>query len=236
MKNRKPYLHYVIAASLGSGADPTGIAVVEQEMTGSSNYKAVTKALRMRHLERLPTDANYPDAVTAIGRLLASPDIAEAENCGGADVVLDVTDVGRQIVELFQREGIKPVIVTVTGATEAEDQVERGIWRVPKVELVGGLRVAWEDKRLKMAEGVELMPELLDELRNFQMRPKKRLDLNDPESWRDSDRDDLVLASAVGVWWTGKNRPVPKGIRDAQTRRLNEHFDKEARRRSIVGC
>ena len=87
-KKRDPYIHYILGASLGTGIEPTAIAIVEQEITGSSSYRAETKALRLRHLERLPTDANLPAIVERFVKLMDDPKIGKADNCGGAEVVL----------------------------------------------------------------------------------------------------------------------------------------------------
>jgi hypothetical protein len=65
-----------------------------------------------------------------------------------------------------------------------EEEVEWNTWRVPKVELIGTLRVVTETERLKMAKSLELVPTFLDELRNLRMRPP-RIDPSDPESWRE---------------------------------------------------
>jgi hypothetical protein len=228
MKKRQPNRHYVISVSLGTGIEPTAIAITEQEMTRASGFRAETKALRLRHLERLPANESLPVTVQRIVTLLASPDIEEAENCGGAEVVLDVTGSGRAIVELFQRESIKPVVVNVTGSSEAAVEVEHKAWRLPKAELVGHLRIAYEADRLRMAKGLELVPKLLDELNAFKMRAP-RLDLNDPESWRDTEQSDLVLAVAVGTWWTGHNRPRPDAYHKAQTRKIEAYYAEQAR-------
>ena len=57
-----------------------------------------------------------------------------------------MTGSGRAILELFERESIKPIVVNVTGSSEAETEVEHRFWRVPKTELVGVLRVAYESE------------------------------------------------------------------------------------------
>ena len=50
------------------------------------------------------------------------------------------------------------------GAGEREEQVTWD-WHVPKIELVGALRVVFEAERLKMGKDLELVPTLLNELR-----------------------------------------------------------------------
>ena len=74
------------------------------------------------------------------------------------------------------------------------------------------LRVAYETERLRMAKSLELVPDLLDELREFKMRPP-RIDSSDPESWRENEFDDLVFA--VGLRYV----PTPQAVRDRYDKR-----------------
>ena len=154
--------HFIVGASLGVGIQPTVIAVLEQEVSKSDPWLPVTAALRLRHLERLSLDASYPGTVDRIGTLLEAPEIKDGEACGGPDVVLDVTGSGRAIIELFKRERMSPIVVTIAGAGVLEEEAKYDDWRVPKVELVGALRVLYETERLRMAQALDLVPTLLD--------------------------------------------------------------------------
>ncbi len=215
--------HFIISASLGEGIQPTALAVVEQEIVKGRSWRAENKALRLRHLERLPLQESYPDIVARVSTLLEAPEVKDEEQCGGAQVVFDVTGSGRAILELFEAAEIKPIVVTITGALE--EKVDSNDWRVPKVELVGALRVVYETERLKMAKSLELVPTLLDELRGFKMRPP-RIDPNDPESWREGQFDDLVFAVALAAWRASRHVPTPQTIRDHWNEEIEKHRKK----------
>lgn len=68
-----------------------------------------------------------------------------------------------------------------------------------------------------MAKSLDLAPALIDELRDFKMRPP-RIDPNDPESWRDAESDDLVFAVALACWRASRHVPYPKIKRDRYRR------------------
>ncbi len=153
--------HFIIGISLGVGIQPTALAVVEQVIDSGGNWLAKTRALELRHLERLPAQTSYPDTVERVATLLSSPEIDEGEGCGEAGVVVDVTGSGRAILELFKRSNIRVVTVGIVGAGVREEEVEFGDWRLPKVELVGTLRVAYETERLRMAKSLELVPAMV---------------------------------------------------------------------------
>ncbi len=208
--------HFIIAASLGEGIQPTALAVVAQEVVKGSSWGAENKALQLRYLERRPLQENYPDIVARISKLLEAPEVKDEERCGGAEVVLDVTGSGRAILELFEGAEVTPIVVTITGVLEEE--VDSNDWRVPRVELVGALRVVYETERLKMAKGIDHLETLLGELREFKKRPT-RIDPSAPETWREGQFDDLVFAVALAAWRANRHVPIPQEIQD--------HWDEE---------
>jgi hypothetical protein len=215
----KPHPHFIIAASLGTGIQPTAIAVVEQEVLKGDRWLQETGALRLRHLERLPVDTTYPKTVDRISTLLTTPEIDDGDKCGGAEVVLDITGSGRAILEIFKRRDIRPVVVRIVGAGHREEQIKpTWDWHVPKLELVGALRVVFEAGRLKMARELDLVQDLLNELREFNMRPP-RIDPGDPETWRDTEMDDLVFAVALAAWRANRHVPTPQIIRERYDRK-----------------
>ena len=211
------HLHYIVSASLGTGIEPTAIAVLEQEVLKGGGWSTETAALRLRHLERMSLSATWPDIVTKVSTLLKAEEIKDGEACGETDVVLDLTGTGRAILELFTRAGITPIPAIITGAGVMEEEID-DLWRLPKRELVGILRVVYEEKRLKMADGLDLVAALVDELRNFKMRPP-RIDPNDPESWREAESDDLVFAVGLACWRASGNVPTPQPKRDPYRRK-----------------
>src|SRR5690349_4753204 len=148
--------HYLVAVSLGAGAQPTGLAVVEQETRRSDTWGAVNCALRVRHLERLPLGAGYPQAVDAALRCFNA--VREDEQAERSRVLVDITGTGSAAMPLFRDAGLDPIGITITGAAgemPVPDKFDE--WRVSKATLVGGLQVAYQTDRLKMAEGVALM-------------------------------------------------------------------------------
>ncbi len=94
---------------------------------------------------------------------------------------------------------------------------------MPKVELVGALRVLYETDRFPMARKVGLMEKLLTELREFKMRPP-RIDPADPESWREGQFDDLVFAVALAAWRASRHVPAPQFVRDRWNEKLKNYY------------
>jgi hypothetical protein len=217
--------HFVIGASIGVGIQPTTVAVLEQEVVKNSRWPAETSALSLRHLERVP-DASYPDVVKRIGKLLESKEVKDGEACGKTEIMLDITGSGYPVLDLFDRAGIKPRIISIGGVEEQESVVQKWQqWRLPKTELVGVLRVLFEDDKLKMSKELDLVPSLLDELRSFKYKPPP-INESDPESWRDGQHDDLVFATAVAAWRAYKYVPLPDAIRRESARKRRQRYSR----------
>jgi hypothetical protein len=83
---------------------------------------------------------------------------------------------------------------------------------VPKRDLAGGIQVALQTSRLKIAAGLPDTQVLVQELQNF--RVKISLAGHDSygagtgEEWRVGAHDDLVLAVAIALW-VGEAEPRP---------------------------
>ena len=62
--------------------------------------------------------------------------------------------------------------------------------------------------RLKIAEGLQEIPTLVQELQNFEIRKSTGGHAQYAADWRSGDHDDLVLALACAVWYgeRGSNR------------------------------
>ena len=197
--------HYIIGVAIGTMMEPTYIAIIEQEPRVRDNWAAYNHALRLRHLERVSLDIRYPEMVDQIGELIDK--LKKDEQADETDLVIDVTGTGQSVGRLMVQSGLKPILVTITGGT-GEDETKSKEWRLAKVELVGGLQVTFQSDRLSMASGMELVPTLVEELRNFKLRPPT-INANDPESWREGQYDDLVFAVALANWRAGKKIPCP---------------------------
>ncbi len=172
---------FVIGADIGQARDPTALAVIE----------TVADRVQVRHLERLPLGTLYPQVVSRIAAVVGS--------LPGADLVVDATGVGRPIVDQLRAAGLDPIAVTITAGKEAT--FKDGFWRVPKPELVRSLVAAFEDDRLRIASGLRYAAALVGELQAFQRQVTGAG--RDAYGAKAKAHDDLVVAVALAMWWTG---------------------------------
>ena len=76
-------------------------------------------------------------------------------------------------------------------------------------EQTGDLIATGAPLESPLAEGLDLLPTLKEELRAFKMKPP-RIDPNDPESWREGQFDDLIFAVALTAWRASRHVPPPQ--------------------------
>jgi hypothetical protein len=215
-----------MSVDLGQSMDPTAVAVLEVATrqdavhaqftnppgelaaavklnwfrTGSDGgvmYPDHAVRVDVRHLERFPLHMSYPDQVAHIAALLRRPPLSSPP----ASLAVDQTGVGRPIVDLLRRAGLRPIGVTITaGDKEVRDYVNGcQEWRVAKLLLVSQLQACLNEGTLRIAKGLSEARALAEELGDF------RANISEAGytrfGAREGAHDDLVLAVAIGNWW-----------------------------------
>lgn len=195
---------YFIGLDLGQARDYSVVAGLERFWRRTYTRNATTFAwdpqdeyrLTLRYMERIPLGTPYP-AVAARAAWMARR-LAERGRCA---LAVDATGVGAAVVDLFREEnlgaGTAFLAVSITDGDRA--RFGDGRYRVPKVNLVGGLQAALGREELRVASDLRDMPGLLDEMRQF--GAKLRADGGTPEFG--GNKDDRVMALALAVWAAG---------------------------------
>jgi hypothetical protein len=128
--------------------------------------------------------------------------------------VVDETGVGKAVTDLLKQWGLRFRGVTITGGDTVH--ASGGAYRVPKRDLVASLEVPFHSDTLRVAEDLKLWPALREELLNFRRKIDLRTAHDSYEHWRESDHEDLVLATALACWWAQRKarnlRPAPKPV------------------------
>jgi hypothetical protein len=196
-------MSFVIGLDLGQSADYTALSVVEDVLTFDAKGKK-HRSLHLRHLERYELRTLYPDIAEGVAALMRDPKLSPDELYGGRirrrapELVVDQTGVGPAVTDLLKKKGLKFKAVTITGGNETN--YSSGSWHVPKRDLVGALEVPFHTGQLKVAESLKLWPVLREELLNFRRKINLKTAHDSYEHWRETDHDDLVLATALACW------------------------------------
>ena len=204
---------------LGQAKDFSALAIIEcariatttkktNEKPDCTNTKDEITQLNCIHLQRWQLRTSYPAIVADVVRMINNLD---PERIAGGKPILaiDATGVGAPVVDLFKREKINAELVPILIVAGANVSEENGMTRVPKRDLVSVVQVGLQNRKLKIASGLNLAETLSRELQNFTVKITDAA--NDVYgAWRMGTHDDLVLAVALAVWKA--NQPIFRGL------------------------
>jgi hypothetical protein len=189
-------LRFVLGLDLGQAADPSALCVLEvteRAGVGAEAHPSTERHFGGRLLRRWSLGTSYPAIVADVASLVDKPLLR-----GGA-LVVDATGVGRPCVDLFREAGLPVALVPVVITAGHREHFEHGFFYVAKVVLVSALQVALQQRRLKFAAGLPEVPALLKELQDYRVTITAAA--NETYNAREGAHDDLVLATALAVWW-----------------------------------
>src|SRR5262245_854382 len=222
LSQRRPekpvFLHrstsYVVGVDIGQSQDPTAICILEWQrgvLDGNSEYERHTctgplpqkpgQRLAVVHLERLPLGWPYPEIVQYVKDLLARPPLDAPMTM----LVIDETGVGRAVGDIFTQQGMRPQRVTITAGSEETSAVGFNRWSVAKTILISRLDAALHTGDLRIAQELRETGPLVEELKNFQRSISAAG--RQTYSARVGMHDDLLLSTALAVWWATRRQP-----------------------------
>ena len=206
---------YYVGLDVGKVRDPAAIAVMERravftpgpfEPAGPDPGRCgvTTVTYLIRYLQRLKLLTPYPavaDRVAKISVQLRTP--ASPPNGGYdlANVVVDVTGVGRPVFDLLAERGLGAQVVGVnfTGGQNANFS-GGGIYNVPKRDLVANLVLLFQRKQLLISDKLAEARVLVNELVNFQEVISAAGNASYGNDGVNAKNDDYVSAAALCAW------------------------------------
>jgi hypothetical protein len=206
---------FYIGLDIGQSRDYTALIVLEKVwIRGKADSRG--RAMMEHHIReayRYPLGTPYPDVVADVKETyLDNPALYFEEYFEGygqlrskPHLIVDATGVGAAIRDEFEKLGIRrpslrPVIIT----GGLDENFENGSYRVPKSRLLEKMQVDAQFGQLKIAGGIELLETLKRELANIKPKMKPETAYLSYEEIRESEHDDLVLATALAHWGAHK--------------------------------
>jgi Terminase RNaseH-like domain len=178
---------YTIGLDLGQSKDYTALVILETLRSPGRE-----DIYNIRNLERT-RGTPYTEVVDRVKEIM--------HKLTGATLVVDQTGVGAPVVDMFRKANLNPAGVLIHGgATESH---EGHTYKVPKRNLVGVVQVPLQNKRLQIADS-PLREILVQELLNFKVKIDPETAHDSYSAWRENDHDDLVLATALAIWWAAQ--------------------------------
>jgi hypothetical protein len=185
---------------LGQAQDYTALSIVEVHPTKkeyrASDYDPIRAieglplSFDVRHTQRYTLGTSYPSIVEDV--------VGKIKQLEGTVLAIDHTGVGRPVFDLFERAGLQPIGITITGGDAVYTEGRQ--WKVPKRDVVGVLQVAIQGERLKIAKELEYATTLTNELLNFRVKINLKTAHDSYEAWREGVHDDLVLSLVLALF------------------------------------
>ncbi len=200
----KPRRFYFLGYDPASLSDWSALAVIGMEMDSTTGDRKHS----LTHLERFAMGTPYPTQIERVKQLAL-----ELQAMGETWLVVDSTGLGRPITDYLKESGFpKRSILPVTisgGNTIGHDG--HG-YTLPKRDLVSNAVVLLQTGRLKIAANLPLLSEMVKEMLSFKIKVNTKTGHDSYEAWRESDHDDLVLGTCLGLWFAENVRKRP-GLR-----------------------
>ncbi|HYP13022.1 MAG TPA: hypothetical protein VEQ63_03790 [Bryobacteraceae bacterium] len=198
---------WIVGVDLGQRQDYSAVAALEVHEAAYDERDPITADFRrelryrVRLAERVQLETPYTELVRRLRAMTADAALA-----GKCTLVVDATGVGAPVLELLRAAGprcrIVPVMIT-GGDQEGSDGT---VYRVPKQDLMLGMQVLLEQRKLDIAKRAGFSRELVSELGEMRATPtgfgRQRFG---PAS--SAKHDDLVMALSLACWWVRKTGP-----------------------------
>jgi hypothetical protein len=198
----------VIAVDIGKKRDYTAIAGIEKwQNKWAWPYEDKDDGepyYRLKFIERLPLDTDYPVQVEAIKWVFDTAVEEYAEKNLKPDVVVDATGAGTVVLDMVRASMVAYGIIFHGGGKVSYDN---GVYNVPVSDLAMVLQVAMQSKRLTYSAGIPEIEKLKKELLAFTYKTNIKTGHTSFEAWRERDHDDQVLAVCCGLWWCERRYP-----------------------------
>ena len=152
-----------------------------------------------------------------VGKIISHGDLARPA------VIADITAVGPTLLPIL-RAAVRPGWIVPVSLIAGQDAInENSRWHVPKRDIVTGLQLLLQARRLQIADQPEAET-LVRELTAF--RGKVSLAPADAVEWRDRPGDDLVFAVGLACWWSERHPPHgPNALSAGRSPILDELFE-----------
>jgi hypothetical protein len=195
------YPRHIAGLDLGGAGEPSALAILEQAWRRSdSDPDRLLSRYALRYLKRWQPGTTYSEIVLDVSSAMANPMLQTPL------LVIDQTGVGRSVLDLFRHTQMPAYIHRVAISTGQQSRMgDDGAWLVPRKDLAACVQLLLESSRLKIA-AVEQRELLVNELLAFKVK-NPIVSAETLEIWRERASDDLVLATAIGVWLGEKQGP-----------------------------
>jgi len=215
---------YALAIDLGQAQDHTALSIIGLEVGDplAKDRALARERMQVLWLEHYPKGTRYHQLIDITKRHLSHPKLE-----GNCRLLIDRGEVGKAVIEDFQDAGLSPIGIQITSGNEVHRQSYG--YSVPKRDLVWALVAAFTQGRVDVYESEPGSPEFIaaqkyqEELAKFGYKTAQKTGRVKYEALGADDHDDLVMSTAMGIWYLSEygNRydglSLPGSVREWDT-------------------
>jgi hypothetical protein len=194
-----PKRDFLVGLSVGQGAQPSGIAVLERLPPACPRQR---RNYVCRYMCRwLPPDTVYPALVANLNEIFSDPLLSRK------DLIVEAGPGIKAVVAFLRKNRLPAWIRPVEIRASAEDTYVEGIWRIAKASVIETTRQILQEDRLVFDD--QMSPEVMKSTPSAQTIYQTLLTYpynktpaaNDAFASREGADDDLILAVTMACWF-----------------------------------
>jgi hypothetical protein len=194
-----PKSDFLVGLSVGQGAQPSGVAVLERL---PPTRPRASRSYACRYLRRwLPPDTAYPTLVSHLTEMFRDPPLNRN------DLIVEAGPGTKAAVAFVRKNRLQARIQPVEVRASAEDTYVEGFWRVAKATMIETTRQVLQEDRFVFDD--QMPPEVMATTPSAQTIYQALLTypfnktpaLNEAFASREGADDDLILAVALACWF-----------------------------------
>jgi hypothetical protein len=187
---------FLVGLSVGQGARPSGMAILERQKRGNA-----PATYTCCYLRRWPLATNYPSLQSYLERIFSDSRLTDPY------LILEAGPSTRAILSFFRRQRLPAKMLAVEVKTSAEDRKVEGLWKVGKGTVIETARHVIQEHQLIFDE--QMPPEVIKTTPTAQTvyqalatyTYNETAMVNEAFASRDGEYDDMVLAVALACWY-----------------------------------
>ena len=222
---------YIIGIDIAKKQDRTVIVIAQKARDYLEDGRSISfmNVLDLQMIEKL----SYPDLARYIKRLDLNADLH-----GNNDLLVDSTGVGEAVCDMMEDIGLSPIRVMftggdtsrITGTRASNGFMTRMQVNVPKNELVDTLKIALQERRLRIAEGIPFEQDIRKQFSHFVgvMSKSKNMIYNNDS---DDVHDDIVCAMSLVAWHFLQSEGARSDFRfepELEGKAMRRHWNEDA--------
>lgn len=193
---------WIISTDIAKNLDRTAIVIFEKCNDFQEDGRCVSYIIArdIKQIEQMP----YTELSRAMARLDANADLH-----GNNDLLVDSTGVGEAVCDFLEEVGLMPHRIVFTSGEHSRvkssgDSIggfnTRVTFNVPKVELVDTLKIALEQRRVRVASGIPFEEDIQKQFSHFvgDITRTKKITYNNDDP---NVHDDIVCAFMMAAWF-----------------------------------